>query len=140
MFCRRLTSGIASAKRDGMKDPYRLFGEGELCGWKTQPRVFIIQTRRPEFARKLRKRQDCSELATVGVNFYLRQFAVSGDWRKIRRLITRYLTSTGDHISDATSRQDASQLSGSIKTAAARNSALKSRAIIGGVGCKGHRP
>ena len=100
-----------------MKDPYRPFGEGELCGWKTQPRVFIIQTRRPEFARKLRKRQDCSELATVGVNFYLRQFAVSGDWRKIRRLITRYLTSAGDHISGATSRQDASQLSGSIRTA-----------------------
>jgi hypothetical protein len=62
-----------------MKDPYRPFGEGELCGWKTQPRVFIIQTRLPEFARKLQKRQDCSELATVGVNFYLRQFAVSGD-------------------------------------------------------------
>jgi len=82
-----------------MKDSYRPFGEGELCGWKTQPRVFIIQTRRPEFARKLRKRQDCSELATVGVNFYLRQFAVSGDWRKIRRLITRYLASAPDQFS-----------------------------------------
>ena len=82
-----------------MKDSYRPFGEGELCGWKTQPRVFIIQTRRPEFARKLRKRQDCSELETVGVNLYLRQFAVSGNWRKIRRLITRYLRSAGDQFS-----------------------------------------
>jgi hypothetical protein len=82
-----------------MKDSYRPYGEGELCGWKTQTRVFIIQTRRPEFARKLRKRQDCSELATVGINFYLRQFAVSGDWRKIRRLITRYLASAGDQFS-----------------------------------------
>ena len=100
-----------------MKDPYRLFGEGELCGWKTQPRVFIIQTRRPEFARKLRKRQDCSELATVGVNFYLRQFAVSGDWRKIRRLITRYLTSAGNRISGAALRQGASEIVPRVRTA-----------------------
>ena len=112
-----------------MKDPYRPFGEGELCGWKTQPRVFIIQTRRPEFARKLRKRQDCSELATVGVNFYLRQFAVSGDWRKIRRLITRYLTSAPDRISSAALRQDASEITGSITTASALHGALKTEAL-----------
>ena len=102
-----------------MKDPYRPFGEGELCGWKTQPRVFIIQTRRPEFARKLRKRQDCSELATVGVNFYLRQFAVSGDWRKIRRLIKRYLASAPDQFSAALKAKDRSENIPRVKIAGA---------------------
>jgi hypothetical protein len=100
-----------------MKNSYRPFGEGELCGWKTQPRVFIIQTRRPEFARKLRKRQDCSELATVGVNFYLRQFAVSGNWRKIRRLITRYLRSAGDQFSASAVAQDCSKSVPRVETA-----------------------
>jgi hypothetical protein len=100
-----------------MKGSYRPFGDGELCGWKTQPRVFIIQTRRPEFARKLRKRQDCSELATVGVNFYLRQFAVSGDWRKIRRVITRYLRSAGDQFSGPAAGQDCAKLRARVKTA-----------------------
>ena len=100
-----------------MKNSYRPFGEGELCGWKTQPRVFIIQTRRPEFARKLRKRQDCSELATVGVNFYLRKFAVSGNWRKIRRLITRYLRSAGDQFSASTAGQHGPKPRARVKTA-----------------------
>ena len=112
-----------------MKDPFFTYGPPDLRCWKTSPRVFSIQCRNPAFARKLRKRQDVCELGTVGINCYLRQFAVPGDWRKLRRLIARYLTSAGDRISGAASTQEASEIRNSIRRAGALHGALKTEAL-----------
>jgi hypothetical protein len=99
-------------------DPFYTYGPPELCVWQVAPGVFWIQTTEPEFSRKLEKREDTRRLGISGVNHFRRTFEIRGTWRKIRRIIDRYLVSAGDQFSRDLQPQGASETAGSIKTAA----------------------
>jgi hypothetical protein len=110
-----------------VRDLFYTYGPPELCVWKVASGTFWLQTTEPQYSRKLDKRQDTSRVGITGVNHYRRTYTMPGNWRKLRRLVTRYLPSAGDHISGAISRQDASQVSEIIRTAGVQHGALKTR-------------
>jgi hypothetical protein len=93
------------------------FGPPELCAWKVEAGVFWIQTTEPQFSRKLEKREDARRVEISGVNHFRRTFELRGTWRKIRRIIDRYLVSAGDQFSLDFRPQVASKTAGSINTA-----------------------
>jgi hypothetical protein len=65
-------------------------GNHELSAWQTAPGVTWIQTRSPQFARKLSQRGD-SRLVVRGVaGGYLRTFSFRHGLAWARRLIARY--------------------------------------------------
>ena len=90
------------------------YGPPELCAWQIGPGVFWIQTTDPEFARRLEKRKDMRRVEVNGVNHFRRTFETRGRWRKIRRIIDRFLVSAGDHFSQGFRPQDGSKKSGSV--------------------------
>jgi hypothetical protein len=104
----------ASARRQRVNATY---GPPELCAWPVAQGVFWIQTTEPQFSRKLEKRQDARRVGISGVNQFRRTFELRGTWRKIRRIIDRYLVSAGDQFSLHFRSQVASKTAGSIKTA-----------------------
>jgi hypothetical protein len=61
-------------------------------------RIFWIQTTSKVFARKLRRRQDTRHIDVIGWNHFRQTFEMCGNWRKIKRIINRYILSTGDVI------------------------------------------
>ena len=82
----------------GVCDVNATYGPSELCGWRVEPGVFWIQTTEPAFSRKLEKRQDVRRVEVTGVNHFRRTFEIRGTWRKVKRVIDRYLLSTGDQF------------------------------------------
>jgi len=65
-------------------------GDRWLCAWQVAPGVVWVQTRSPQFARKLSQRGD-SQLRAVGVaGGYLRTFEFPHGLAWARRLIDRY--------------------------------------------------
>jgi hypothetical protein len=65
-------------------------GNRELCAWLVAPGVCWVQTRSPQFARKLSQRSD-SRLIVRGVaGGYLRTFEFHHGLAWARRLIARY--------------------------------------------------
>jgi hypothetical protein len=94
------------------------YGPPELCAWRVVPGVFWIQTTEPIFSRRLEKRSDARRVEITGINHFRRTFEVRGTWRKIQRIIDRYLVSAGDQFSGRIWPQGVSQSRGSIKTAA----------------------
>src|SRR6266487_6418163 len=93
------------------------YGPPQLCAWQVVPGVFWIQTTEPQFSRKLEKRQDARRVEISGVNHFRRTFELRGTWRKVRRIIDRYLVSAGDQFSPDFGPQVALKSAGSIKTA-----------------------
>jgi hypothetical protein len=93
------------------------YGPPELCAWQVAPGVFWIQTTEPRFSRKLEKRADIRRVAVDGVNHYRHTFELQGTWRKIRRIIDRYLVSAGDQFSPDSLAAIASKIAASISTA-----------------------
>ena len=89
----------ARTLRGSKRDVNETYGPPELCGWQVAPGVFWIQTTEPRFSRKLEKRADARRVAVTGINHYRRTFELEGTWRKIRRMIDRYLVSVGDQFS-----------------------------------------
>ena len=81
------------------RDVNATYGPPALCAWQVVPGVFWIQTTEPCFSRKLEKREDTRRVGITGVNHFRRTFEVRGTWRKIRRIIDRYLVSAGDQFS-----------------------------------------
>jgi len=112
-----------------VKDPFFTYGPPELCVWKAAAGTFWLATRVPEYSRKLAARSDTRRVEVIGVNFYYRTYAMRGNWRKVKRIIDRYILRTGDRISGAALRQDASEITGSIRTARALHGALKTEAL-----------
>jgi hypothetical protein len=104
------------------------FGRPELCAWQVAPGVFWIQTTEPQFSRKLEKREDVHRVEVNGVNHFRRTFEMRGTWRKIRRIIDRYLLSAGDQVSWGFWLQGASKQPGSISIAARSN--LRRQAVL----------
>ena len=111
----QLTNGSSLGSR--ARDVSATYGPPELCAWSVAPGVFWIQTTEPQFSRKLEKRQDVRRVEISGVNHFHRTFELRGTWRKIRRIIDRYLVSAGDQFSRDFGPQVASKTAGSINTA-----------------------
>jgi hypothetical protein len=111
----QLTNG--SGLRPNVRDVNATYGRPELCAWSVAQGVFWIQTTEPQFSRKLEKRQDVRRVEISGVNHFRRTFELRGTWRKIRRIIDRYLVSAGDQFSLDFRPKVASKPTGSIKTA-----------------------
>ena len=97
------------------------YGPPELCGWQVAPGVFWIQTTEPRFSRKLEKRGDARRVEVTGTNHYRRTFELRGTWRKIRRIIDRYLVSAGDQFLPDLPAPIASEIAPSISTAGNTN-------------------
>jgi hypothetical protein len=100
------------------RDVNATYGPPELCAWQVEPGVFWIQTTEPQFNRKLEKRQDVRRVEISGVNHFRRTFEIRGTWRKIRRIIDRYLVSAGDQFPGDFRLSAASKQRRSINTAA----------------------
>ena len=110
----RLSLPSSRKKTHSSADTY---GPPQLCAWQVVPGVFWIQTTEPQFSRKLEKREDARRVEINGVNHFRRTFEVRGTWRKVRRIIDRYLVSAGDQFSPDFGPQVALKTAGSIKTA-----------------------
>ena len=105
-----------------MKDPFYTYGFPELCSLQVTKdgrdrASFWIQTSSRVFARKLRKRKDTSLVASSVTKRFLETYWMQGSWRKIRRLIDRYISSTGDTFSDASTSQNALASAGRVDIA-----------------------
>jgi hypothetical protein len=95
-----------------MKDPFYTYGPPDLCSWQVAKdgrnrATFWIQTTSRVFARRLRKRRDTSLVAFSVTKRFLETYCMQGSWRKIRRLIDRYISATGDTFSHAGTSQNA---------------------------------
>jgi hypothetical protein len=62
----------------------------ELSAWLVAPGVTWVQTRSPQFARKLSQRGDSRQVACGVAGGYLRTFEFRHGLAWARRLITRY--------------------------------------------------
>jgi hypothetical protein len=97
---------------ENMKDPFYTYGPPELCSWQVAKRgknggSFWIQTSSRVFGRKLRKRKNTSLVAFSVTKRFLETYCMQGSWRKIWRLIDRYISSTGDTFSHTSTSQNA---------------------------------
>jgi hypothetical protein len=108
------------------------YGPPELCAWQVEPGVFWIQTTEPQLSRKLEKRTDMRRVEVNGVNHFRRTFETRGRWRKIRRIIDRFLLSAGDHFSQGFRLQDGSKKSGSVSVPASTNGQNNAVLVAGG--------
>ena len=70
-----------------------VIGDRNLCAWTTAPGFVWLQTRRPDYARKLSRRSD-AQLVAVGVSGgFLRTFCFRHPLTWAARLIGRYTAS-----------------------------------------------
>jgi len=65
-------------------------GNRELSAWQVAPGVTWVQTRSPQFARKLSQRGDSRQVACGVAGGYLRTFEFHQGLAWARRLIARY--------------------------------------------------
>ena len=114
------------------RDVNATYGPPELCVWKVEPGVFWIQTTEPQLSRKLEKRTDMRRVEVNGVNHFRRTFETRGRWRKIRRIVDRFLLSAGDHFSQGFRLQDGSKKSGSVSVPASTNGQNNAVLVAGG--------
>ena len=128
---KRLTNG--RKLRLSARDVNATYGPPEFCVWQVVPGVFWIQTTEPQFSRKLEKREDARRVEISGVNHFRRTFELRGTWRKVRRIIDRYLVSAGDQFSPGFRSQVASKQRRSTSIAAYPNGAYKAVPVEGGV-------
>jgi hypothetical protein len=96
------------------------YGTRELCAWRVAPSRFWFQTTRSSFARKLAKRRDARRVEVSGLNHYRQTFEIRGTWRKVQRIIGRYLASAPDQFFAAALAQDCSKTVPRVETAGRR--------------------
>jgi hypothetical protein len=132
--CRALGSSSRSApasRNDWVwrvsTDPSYMYGPRELCVWKVGPDTFWFQTRDPQHARKLDKRKDTRRVGITGVDHYRRTYEMRGNWRKVKRIVDRYVMSASDTFSGALLRHSASKIAPRVRTAASRKGAKMGR-------------
>ena len=118
-------SDFAQILRASKLDVNEGYGQPKLCGWQVYPGVFWIQTTDPRFSRKLEKRNDTRRVEVTGVDHFRRTFELRGTWRKISRIIDRYLVSAGDQFLGDLWPQKASKQSGRVNIAAPQIAAVK---------------
>ena len=84
-----------------MKDPFYTYGPPELCAWQVEKLgsskgIFWFQTTGKAFGRKLSKRRDTRRVEVAGCNHFRQTYEMRGNRRKVKRIIDRYILSTGD--------------------------------------------
>lgn len=67
-----------------------VIGNRDLCAWQTAPGWTWIQTRSPEYARKLARRADCRQVAYGVAGGFMRTFCARHSLRWARGLVARY--------------------------------------------------
>ena len=122
----------AAKVRKSPCDVNATYGPPELCAWQVEPGVFWIETKEPQFSRKLEKPKDMRCVEVNGVNHFRRTFETRGRWRKIRRIIDRFLVSAGGHFSQGFRPQDGSKKSGSVSVPASTNGQNNAILVAGG--------
>jgi hypothetical protein len=105
-----------------VKDPFHTYGPPGLCTWQIEKLgrdkgVFWFQTTERQFARRLSKREDTRRVESTGFNHFRQTYEMEGSWRKVKRIIDRYILSAGDRILAPNSLQNAPDLSGRVMTA-----------------------
>jgi hypothetical protein len=105
-----------------MNDPYYTYGPPELCVWQIERLgsgrgIFWFQTTDRHFARRLSKREDTRRVQATGFNHFRQTYEMKGSWRKVKRIIDRYILSAGDYILAQNSLQNLSDLGGRVTTA-----------------------
>jgi hypothetical protein len=75
------------------------------------------EDKRWQFARRLSKREDTRRVESNGFNHFRQTYEMEGSWRKVKRIIDRYILSAGDRILPQNSLQNASNLGGRVMTA-----------------------
>jgi hypothetical protein len=118
--------------RRSPRDVNVTYGPLELRAWQVEPGVFWIQTTEPQFSRKLETRHDMRRVEMNGVNHFRRTFETRGRWRKIRRIIDRFLVSAGGHFSQGFRPQNASKKSGSVSVPGSANGQNNGVLMAGG--------
>jgi hypothetical protein len=111
------------------------YGPPELCAWEVESGVFWIQTTEPEFSRRLEKREDARRVEVSGINHFRRTFEIRGRWRKIRRIIDRFLVSAGGHFSQGLRPKNTSEKGGSVTVPASANGQNNAVLEAGGGQC-----
>ena len=135
---RRLSGARVNKLPDGRKlrrqprDVNATYGPSQLCGWEVECGVFWIQTTEPQFSRKLETRRDMRRVELVGVDHFRRTFETRGMWRKIRRIIDRFLVSAGGHFSGNLWPQNASKKSQSVNVPRSTNGQNNGAFLAGG--------
>ena len=122
----------ASKVRRAPRDVNATYGPPELCGWEVEPGVFWIQTTDPQFSRKLETRPDMQRVELVEVNHFRRTFETRGRWRKIRRIVDRFLMSAGGHFSQGFRPQNGSKKAGSVTVPDSANGQNNGLILAGG--------
>jgi hypothetical protein len=115
----KLTNAVKVRKLP--RDVNATYGPPELCAWEVEPGMFWIQTTEPEFSRKLEKREDMRRVEMSGIHHFHRTFETRGRWRKVRRLIDRFLLSAGDQFSGGLGVQNSSKNGASTNVPASTN-------------------
>jgi hypothetical protein len=130
--CRALGSRCrgAPARRNDQRwqvsaDPSYTYGPPELCVSKVAAGTFWFQTTDPRYSRKLDQRQDTRRVAVTGVNHYRRTYEMRGNWRKVKRIVRRYVKATNDMFSSRIPASSASKIAGRVRTAANRKRRLQ---------------
>jgi hypothetical protein len=106
----------------GARDVNATYGPPELCAWQVEKLgsskgIFWLQTTVKAFGRKLSKRRDTRHVDVVGWNHFRRTYEMRGSWRKIKRLIDRYILSAAGSISPVNRLQGASQVARRVNSA-----------------------
>ena len=114
------------------RDVNATYGPPQLCAWQVAPGVFWIQTTEPQFSRKLEKREDMRRVEMIGINHFRRTFETRGRWRKIRRLIDRFLLSACDQFSAGLGPQASSKNGESRNVPASANGENNGIFLAGG--------
>ena len=120
-------------------EPGGTMGTEDLCAWRVAPRTYWIQTRQPEFARKLQRRGDTRLVAWSVAGGYLRTYVISAARRDmVRNLLKRYLGVTNEQVSRRRTPRNAASSSGVSRQRKALSGSLadihgiKTAAIKGG--------
>ncbi len=98
------------------------YGPPELRVWRNErlgsgKGIFRFETTDRQFARRLSKREDTRRVGSNGFNHFRQTYEMEGSWRKVKRIIDRYILSAGDRILPQNSLQNASDLGGRVMTA-----------------------
>jgi hypothetical protein len=114
----------SNARRRGRstRDVNATYGPPELCAWQVEKPggskgTFWLQTTSKAFARKLSKRRDTRRVEVVGYNHFRRTYEMQGSWRKVKRLIDRYILSAADSVSPVNRLRNTSEFARKVNSA-----------------------
>jgi hypothetical protein len=113
---------VTEGSRLEVRDVNATYGPPELCGWQVQnlgsgKGFFWLQTTSKAFSRKLSKRRDIRSVEVIGCNHFRRTYEMRGSWRKVKRLIDRYILSAAGSILPVNRPQAASQFARRVNSA-----------------------